>query len=61
MLHKYTSSETYNGLERRSSCERRIGRDRRNLIRFESFGCDRRYGQMRREEELIWGRRFEQR
>jgi hypothetical protein len=60
MLHRYTSSEPYQGLERRSISERRMGRDRRNLIRFESFGCDRRYDQLRRQEERLWDRRLEQ-
>lgn len=61
MLQKYTYSETYQGLERRASAERRRGRDRRNLIRFESYGCDRRYGQPRRQEEMFWDRRLDPR
>ena len=58
MLTTYTPNETYQGLERRSSSDRRIGRDRRNLIRFESFGSDRRYEKPRRQEELFWNRMF---
>ena len=58
MLSGYTSTETYNGLERRANSERRIGQDRRNLIRFESFGIDRREGDTRRKEELFWERVF---
>ena len=61
MFPKYAYNETYQGLERRSSSERRRGRDRRNLIRFESYGCDRRYGQTRRQEELFWDRRLDAR
>lgn len=53
MLRNSTRSQIYNGLERRSSSERRIGRDRRNLYRFESFGSDRRRQSLRRREELL--------
>ena len=60
MLSGYSSIETYKGLERRSNSERRIGKDRRNLIRFESFGSDRREnGGPRRKEELFWERVFD--
>jgi hypothetical protein len=57
MLSRYTPSESYKGLERRSNNERRMGKDRRNLIRFESFGSDRRADiGPRRQEELFWKR-----
>ena len=59
MLSSYTPSETYKGLERRSNSERRMAKDRRNLIRFESFGSDRRADiGPRRQEELFWARVF---
>jgi hypothetical protein len=43
----------YKGLERRSSSDRRLHNDRRNLVRFESLGSDRRMGLSRREEEFF--------
>ena len=56
MLSRYSSRNRYKGLERRSHSERRIGRDRRNLIRFECYGSDRRAGYPRRGEEMFWHR-----
>lgn len=49
-----TTNRAYKGLERRSSFERRCGSDRRDLVRFEALGSDRRLGTTRREEEAYW-------
>ncbi len=44
----------YTGIDRRSRSERRHGMDRRNLIRYESLGSDRRVATCRREEDGFW-------
>jgi len=52
MTSKITPDAEYKGLDRRSSSERRDHLDRRNLVRFESIGSDRREDDPRREEDL---------
>jgi len=52
MTSKTTEDAQYKGLERRSSGERRDHVDRRNLVRFESIGSDRREDESRRDEDL---------
>jgi hypothetical protein len=49
-----TLSDTWNGKNRRNRYDRRMGSDRRTLIRFESIGCDRRLGTPRRRDEMLW-------
>ncbi|MDQ1362428.1 MAG: hypothetical protein QG652_288 [Pseudomonadota bacterium] len=48
--------ESWNGNNRRARYDRRLGSDRRTLIRFETLGCDRRLGTPRRKAEMIWER-----
>lgn len=43
----------YKGLDRRSNMDRRGQIERRNLVRFETSGSDRRMGGSRRNEELV--------
>ncbi len=45
---------TYQGLDRRSSCDRRNGGERRNLVRFDALGSDRRERVLRRWEDKLW-------
>ena len=59
MTARHVANRGYSGLERRSSMDRRYGRERRNLIRFESFGSDRREGLYRRYEDLQWEKSFQ--
>lgn len=47
-------SDIWNGSNRRARYDRRLGSDRRTLLRFESIGCDRRLGTPRRKAEMIW-------
>lgn len=44
----------YQGLDRRSSCDRRNGSERRNLVRFDALGSDRRERVLRRWEDKLW-------
>jgi hypothetical protein len=44
----------YRGLERRSSCDRRIDGERRNLVRYDALGSDRRERMLRRREDMLW-------
>lgn len=44
----------YQGLDRRSCCERRSGVERRNLVRYEALGSDRRERLLRRKEDKLW-------
>jgi len=44
----------YHGLDRRSSCDRRSGGERRNLLRFEALGSERRERMLRRREDKLW-------
>lgn len=44
----------YQGLDRRSSCDRRNGGERRNLVRYEALGSDRRERVLRRREDMLW-------
>lgn len=44
----------YAGIDRRGNFERRSGVDRRNLVRYESIGSDRRLTPHRRTEDAIW-------
>lgn len=44
----------YQGLDRRSSCDRRNGGERRNLVRYEALGSDRRERLLRRREDMLW-------
>lgn len=48
------SSKPYAGIDRRGNFERRVGVDRRNLVRYESIGSDRRNKSFRRSEDLAW-------
>ena len=48
------SSDTYGGIERRASVERRVRADRRNLMRYESVGSNRRAQVYRRTEDELW-------
>jgi len=52
MTSKTTEDAQYKGLDRRSSSDRRDHLDRRNLVRFESIGSDRREDESRRDEDL---------
>ena len=53
MASEISENVPYNGLDRRSSMDRRGHPDRRNLVRFEALGSDRRQAESsRREEEL---------
>jgi|GEM_PF-5655177 len=45
---------TYYGLDRRSSCDRRTSGERRNLVRYEALGSDRRERMLRRREDMLW-------
>ncbi len=47
------SSKPYTGLERRAIFKRRAGLERRNLIRYESIGIDRRGHSVRRKEDAL--------
>jgi hypothetical protein len=51
MFYKLIPGKCYKGPERRNPDERRRLFDRRNLVRFDSFGSDRRLGLPRRREE----------
>ena len=56
MTSRTNADDQYKGLDRRSSTNRRDHFDRRNLVRFESLGSDRRDGgddESRREEDLF--------
>lgn len=44
----------YHGLDRRSSCDRRSGGERRNLLRYDALGSDRRERMLRRREDVLW-------
>lgn len=44
----------YQGLDRRSCCDRRNGGERRNLVRYEALGSDRRERVLRRREDMLW-------
>ena len=46
--------KSYTGIDRRGNFERRLSADRRNLIRYESVGCDRRNNSFRRAEDMAW-------
>lgn len=50
----HKAGNVYGGVDRRSISERRRGMDRRNLIRFESLGSDRRNSSYRRQEDVTW-------
>ena len=53
------AGKVYMGLDRRSSVDRRGGLERRNLVRFESIGIDRRVQSYRRKEDVfLIGRSF---
>ena len=52
MTSKEITDTQYRGLDRRSSSERRDHLERRNLVRFESLGSERREGESRRDEDL---------
>lgn len=57
-----TSSGTkpYAGIDRRGNFERRGGVDRRNLVRYESIGSERRLTPHRRTEDAIWSSKMPQ-
>lgn len=44
----------YQGLDRRSSFDRRNGGERRNLLRYESLASERRERMLRRREDVLW-------
>lgn len=48
------SSKAYKGLERRAITKRRIGVERRNLVRYEAIGSNRRIHSIRRKEDTFW-------
>ena len=48
------SNKAYAGIDRRALMERREGVDRRNLIRYETVGSDRRLQSYRRKEDDFW-------
>ena len=48
------NSDAYAGVDRRASLERRNHADRRNLVRYESLGCNRRAQVYRRKEDESW-------
>jgi len=48
------SQKTYKGVDRRGSMERRSGQDRRNLMRYEAVGSERRNQDCRRKEDFFW-------
>ncbi len=47
-------NRVYQGVDRRSSGERRRWCDRRNSARAVSANIDRRIGQCRRKEDMLW-------
>lgn len=47
------AGKVYMGLDRRSNHDRRGGHERRNLVRFESLGADRRVQSYRRKEDVF--------
>jgi len=53
-MSPFKNSETYGGIDRRASIERRNHADRRNLVRYESVGCNRRGQSYRRKEDEFW-------
>lgn len=44
----------YQGLDRRSSFDRRSGAERRYLLRFEALERERRERALRRREDMLW-------
>jgi hypothetical protein len=54
MLTSQRKFEIWNGVNRRVMVDRRQGDDRRNLVRIESWGCDRRLDMPRRKAEIAW-------
>ena len=48
------SSKPYAGIDRRGNFERRMGTDRRHLVRYESIGSGRRNQTYRRSEDVAW-------
>jgi len=54
------SSNPYGGIDRRGNFERRSGADRRNLVRYEAIGSDRRLTQHRRAEDAVWSSKMPQ-
>ena len=59
MTSRHVSRRSYSGLERRSILDRRRGADRRNLVRFEALGSERRIGLYRRYEDLQWDKHLQ--
>lgn len=53
-------SNPYTGIDRRGNFERRLGADRRNLVRYESIGSDRRNKSFRRSEDVAWSSKMPQ-
>lgn len=53
-MSPFKSNEVYSGIERRASIERRVHADRRNLMRYESLGSNRRGQSHRRKEDEFW-------
>lgn len=52
------ANKAYTGIDRRTMADRRNGSERRNLVRYESIGSDRRMTSYRRREDAFWlGRR----
>ena len=54
MLYRHPDSAELVKRNRRSEKDRRAANDRRNLIRFEDLGNERRAGLQRRDEEFYW-------
>lgn len=53
-MSPFISRKVYGGIDRRSSSDRRAMFERRNLIRYESVGSNRRVDQIRRKEDMFW-------
>lgn len=58
MSARYSDTAKSFNKNRRIHKERRRSSDRRNLIRFEDLGTDRRVGMTRRREEFYWDKGF---
>jgi len=53
-MSPFKSSKAYGGIDRRASIERRSVSERRNLMRYESVGSNRRLDAYRRKEDGFW-------
>lgn len=53
-MNTQQAGSVYTGEDRRVAINRRSGFERRNLVRYESIGSDRRVKPYRRKEESFW-------